>query len=82
MGKNEIAGEYTGWAEVEDLETGARMPLNVADREGYRERMERWLSAVRMRLLDQQIVYQLMRMDQPLDQALRDFLQQRQLMTG
>lgn len=82
MGKNEIEGDFAGWAEVEDLETGARMSLSVADREGYRERLGRWMSAVRMRLLDQQIVYQLMRMDQPLDQALRDFLQQRQLMTG
>jgi hypothetical protein len=44
--------------------------------------MQAWLSEVRARLLDRQIFYQLMRMDQPLDQALRDFLKQRQQLTG
>ncbi|HXB95436.1 MAG TPA: DUF58 domain-containing protein [Puia sp.] len=82
MGRNEIEGDYTGVAEVEDLETGARVVLNASDREAYRARMAGWLSARRMQLLDQQIVYQLLRIDQPLDKALRDFLQQRQLMTG
>jgi hypothetical protein len=37
---------------------------------------------VRMQLLDKQIAYQLMRMDQPLDQAIRDFLKQRQQIKG
>jgi hypothetical protein len=44
--------------------------------------MQAWLSAVRARLLDKQIAYQLMRMDQPLDQAIRNFLKQRQQITG
>jgi hypothetical protein len=44
--------------------------------------MQAWLSGVRLKLLDKQIVYQLMRMDQPLDQALRDFLKLRQQITG
>ncbi len=83
MGKNEIEGNYGAWTEVEDLETGKRMPLSPGNnRDEYRERMQQWLSAVRMQILDRQIVYQLLRMDQPLDQALRDFLKQRQQMTG
>jgi uncharacterized protein (DUF58 family) len=83
MGGNEIEGDYTGWSEVEDLETGERKPVGaVAGGDEYRQRVEEWLSAVRTRLLDRQIVYQLMRMDQPLDQALRDFLKQRQQLTG
>jgi uncharacterized protein (DUF58 family) len=83
MGSNEIEGDYAGWSEVEDLETGERKPLGViAGRDDYKERMQQWLAAVRSRLLDRQIVYQLMRMDQPLDQALRDFLKQRQQFTG
>jgi uncharacterized protein (DUF58 family) len=83
MGSNEIAGDYTGWSEVEDLETGERKPVGgVVSSADYRQRMQEWLAAVRTRLLDRQIVYQLMRMDQPLDQALRDFLKQRQQLTG
>ncbi len=83
MGGNEIAGNYTGWSEVEDLETGERKPVGgVAGGEEYKQRVQEWLSAVRTRLLDRQIAYQLMRMDQPLDQALRDFLKLRQQFTG
>jgi uncharacterized protein (DUF58 family) len=83
MGSNEIEGDYAGWSEVEDLETGERKPLGlIAGGDDYKERMQQWLAAVRSRLLDRQIVYQLMRMDQPLDQALRDFLKQRQQFTG
>ncbi len=78
MGRNELEGDYGSWTEVEDLETGKRMPLSPLD-EGYKERMQRWLGEVRLRLLDRQVVYQLLRMDQPLDQALRDFLKQRQM---
>jgi uncharacterized protein (DUF58 family) len=83
MGSNEIEGDYTGWSEVEDLETGERKPVGaIAGGDEYKQRVQDWLSAVRTRLLDRQIVYQLMRMDQPLDQALRDFLKQRQQLTG
>lgn len=83
MGSNEISGDYTGWSEVEDLETGERKPVGgVASSDDYSQRMQEWLAAVRTRLLDRRIVYQLMRMDQPLDQALRDFLKQRQQLTG
>jgi uncharacterized protein (DUF58 family) len=78
MGRNELEGDYGAWTEVEDLETGKRVPVPSGD-EGYRERMQRWLAAVRMRLLDRRVVYHLLRMDQPLDQALRDFLKQRQM---
>jgi hypothetical protein len=68
---------------VEDLETGERMPLGALHgRDEYKERMQQWLSAMRLQVLDRQIVYQLLRMDQPLDQALRDFLKQRQQITG
>jgi uncharacterized protein (DUF58 family) len=78
MAKNELEGDYGSWTDVEDLETGKRIPVSSAD-EGYRERMQGWLAGVRMQLLDRQVVYRLLRMDQPLDQALRDFLKQRQM---
>ena len=72
-----------GLATFEDLETGERMPLNSDQVSAvYMERLENWLAAVRMQLLDKQIAYQMIRMDQPPGDALRDFLKQRQKVTG
>jgi len=82
MGRNELEKDFGGYTEVEDLETGERLPVSGGQDAAYAERMQAWLSGVRLKLLDKQIVYQLMRMDQPLDQALRDFLKLRQQITG
>jgi uncharacterized protein (DUF58 family) len=83
MGSDELNGDFGGYTEVEDLETGERLPMSGRrDQESYAEKMQAWLSGVRLKLLDKQIVYQLMRTDHPLDQALRDFLKQRQQITG
>jgi uncharacterized protein (DUF58 family) len=82
MGKNELEKDFGGYMEVEDLETGERLPVSGGQDAAYAERMQAWLSGVRLGLLDKQIVYQLMRMDQPLDQALRDFLKLRQQIKG
>jgi uncharacterized protein (DUF58 family) len=78
MAGNELEKDFGGYTEVEDLETGERLTVNSGKDIDYTERMRAWLADVRMRLLDKNIVYQLMRMDQPLDQALRDYLKQRQ----
>jgi uncharacterized protein (DUF58 family) len=78
MGRNELEKDWGGFTEVEDWETGERVTVHPGMDLEYMERMQGWLSGVRMRLLDKQIVYQLMRMDQPVDQALRDFLKLRQ----
>jgi uncharacterized protein (DUF58 family) len=83
MGKNELERDFSGYNRVEDLETGEQIPVaGLQGEDLYKENLQRWLSAVRMQLLDKQIVYQLMRMDQPLDQAMRDFLKQRQQIKG
>jgi uncharacterized protein (DUF58 family) len=77
MGRNELEKDFSGYSRVEDLETGEQVPV-TGGKERYAENLQAWLSGVRMRLLDKQIAYQLMRMDQPQDQAIRDFLKQRQ----
>jgi uncharacterized protein (DUF58 family) len=82
MAANEIEKDFGGYTEVEDLETGERLAVSGGKDVEYSERMRAWLADVRMRLLDKNIVYQLMRIDRPLDQALRDFLKQRQQITG
>jgi uncharacterized protein (DUF58 family) len=82
MGRNELEKDFGSFSEVEDWETGERVAIHSGMDAEYIERMKGWLSGVRLRLLDKQIAYQLMRMDQPVDQALRDFLKQRQQITG
>jgi uncharacterized protein (DUF58 family) len=78
MGRNELEKDFAGYSRVEDLETGAQVVLpGSLSGDGYRENLDKWLSEVRMQLLDRQIAYRVMRMDQPLDQAIRDFLRQR-----
>lgn len=83
MGKNELEMDFAGYHRVEDLETGQQIALgNAQSQKDYQERLQRWLAAVRLQLLDKQIAYRLLSLDQPLDQALRDFLKQRQQTTG
>jgi uncharacterized protein (DUF58 family) len=82
MGRNELEKDFGNYTEVEDLETGERVAVKPGMDAEYAERIRTWLDAARMRLLDKQIAYQLMRMDHPVDQALRDFLKLRQQITG
>ena len=79
MGGNEFSLDYGGYGQVEDLETGQRVvvPSGAALQGAYGERLAAWLSGVRMRCLDLQIDYQLMRMNEPMDAALRKYLKGR-----
>ncbi|OYZ59666.1 MAG: DUF58 domain-containing protein, partial [Sphingobacteriales bacterium 24-40-4] len=78
MGKNELDLDYKGYTAVEDLETGETVKIDATtSKNAYQENLEKHLSKLRMDLLDRQINYRLISMDQPLDQALRDFLNQR-----
>lgn len=83
MGRNELEKDFSGHNRVEDLETGEQVPVSrLQAGDPYTDRLQNWLSAIRMQLLDKQMFYQLLRMDQPLDQALRNFLKQRNKITG
>src|SRR5882757_6041068 len=83
IGRNELEMDYKGYHRVEDLETGEQMPFDGAQlQEEYLERLQHWLAAVRLQVLDKQIAYRLVRMDQPPGEALRDFLKQRQKTIG
>ncbi|NCI45211.1 DUF58 domain-containing protein [Sediminibacterium sp. WSJ-3] len=78
MGANEMQLRYEGYATLEDLETGAVMDINANQlRKEYDARLQEWLSAARMAMLDRNIAYRLVVMDEPVDQLLRDFLKQR-----
>lgn len=76
MGKNELDMEFAGYDMLEDLETGERIAVNSARKE-YKDKLQQYLAALRMQMLDKNIFYRLVNMAQPLDQVLRDFLNQR-----
>ena len=78
MGKNELDLDFKGYTAVEDLETGKTIKIDASTSKiDYQKNLELHLSSLRMDLLDRQINYRMVSMDQPLDQALRDFLNQR-----
>jgi len=78
MGKNELELDFKGYSELEDLETGETIKIDVKTAKNiYKEKLEQHLSGLRMKLLDRHIYYRLISMAEPLDQVLRDFLNQR-----
>ena len=78
MGRNELELDFKGFTTLEDLETGETVEFNSGSAEKlYKENLEEHLSNVRTQLLERHISYQLLRTDEPLDQALREFLKQR-----
>lgn len=79
MGRNELEMDFGSHTSLQDLETGETIQFNPSQmRRAYMENMEQYLAATRMQLLEQRIFYRMIPMDQPLDKALRDFLNQRQ----
>ncbi|HEY8967661.1 MAG TPA: DUF58 domain-containing protein [Puia sp.] len=83
VGKNELEMDYKGYLRLKDLETGEQIPFSGQQgQKEYMQRMQDWLAAVRMQILDKQIAYTMVRMDQPPGEALRDFLKQRQKIIG
>jgi uncharacterized protein (DUF58 family) len=78
LARNEIELDYKGYSSLEDLETGQSVRIDSGQsRKQYQQRMQQFLTDLRLQLLDRKIFYRMISMDQPLDQALRDFLNQR-----
>jgi len=83
VGKNELEMDYKGYLRLKDLETGEQIPFSGQQgQKEYMQRMQDWLAAVRMQILDKQIAYTMVRMDQAPGEVLRDFLKQRQKIIG
>jgi uncharacterized protein (DUF58 family) len=79
MGRNELDMDFGAYTSLEDLETGETIQIDPSQmKRTYMDNMEQYLAATRMQLLEQHIFYRMIPMDQPLDKALRDFLNQRQ----
>jgi len=78
MGKNELELDFKGYSELEDLETSETIKIDVKTAKNmYQEKLEKHFNSLKMKLLDRHIFYRVISMAEPLDQALRDFLNQR-----
>ena len=78
MAKNELDLEYKGYSTFEDLETGKAIQIDQAQaRKVYQKQLADHLEKTRIKMLNKGVFYRMLTTDQPLDQALRDFLNQR-----
>ena len=78
MGQNELNFDFEGYGALEDLETGETISINTQQaNKQYQETLEKHLAGIRMELLGKRIFYRMISTSQPLDEALRDFLVQR-----
>lgn len=81
MGARELLLDQSKSLTFEDLETGERLKIDTdSQQKNYQERVGRWLQEVKDWMLQKQINYQLVRMDEPLEPLLRDFLKIRKTM--
>jgi uncharacterized protein (DUF58 family) len=75
MGKQETDFNFEGSFTFEDLETGARTKANtLIQQKEYSDRVKKWLQHSRSWMLEKQINYQLLFIDEPVERVLRDFL--------
>jgi len=78
MGRNELELDFKGYSTFEDLETGATIEINqYLARSAYLENLKRYLEDVKIKALDKRIAYRMLCIDEPLELAIRDFLNQR-----
>lgn len=78
MAPNEMNLDYAGYTTLEDLETGESIQLNTAAiKEAYQEKLAAHLASIKKELAGRHIDYQLLITDEPVDQALRKYLNAR-----
>ncbi len=75
LGRTESTFDYQGSFTFEDLETGARTKVDsFSERKAYQQRMQEWLAESRAWMLEKQINYNLVYLDQPIELVLQNFL--------
>ncbi|RNL53230.1 DUF58 domain-containing protein [Pedobacter jejuensis] len=78
VSRNELDLDFKGYTTFEDLETGETIQIDQAKaRTEYKAKFTSYLEETRMKMLDRRIFYRTISTDEPLEQALRDFLKQR-----
>jgi len=77
MAENELQLDYKGYSSLEDLETGQVVNIDSGkNKEAYRQNLDAYLSSIRLEMLNRNIFYRMVNMQQPLDVVLKDFLKQ------
>ncbi len=75
LGKTESTFDYRGSFTFEDLETGTRTKVDsYSEQKAYQQRMQDWLEESRSWMLEKQINYNLVYLDQPVELVLQNFL--------
>jgi len=78
LSRNELDLDFKGYTTFEDLETGETIQIDQSKaRAAYKSKLTNYLEETRIKMLDRRIFYRKICTDEPLDQALRDFLKQR-----
>lgn len=75
MGQQEIEMSFAGAFTFEDLETGARLKVNTVEQQKkYAGQVAEWIKESRAWMLEKQIGYHLVLMNDPVEKTLRTFL--------
>jgi uncharacterized protein (DUF58 family) len=75
MGIHETQFDFEGSFTFEDLETRVKTKADTRTQQNdYKERVTRWLEDSRIWMLEKQVNYQLVKMNQPIEEVLRNFL--------
>jgi uncharacterized protein (DUF58 family) len=75
MGRHETEFDFDGSFTFEDLETGSRTKADtLVQQKEYAKRVRDWVKTSRGWMLEKQINYQLVLIDEPVDSVLRNFL--------
>ena len=78
MGRSAMEFDYARPMTFEDLETGATVQVDAGKAQAaYRKKLQERIRTLREELLGQGIDYRLFRMDEPLGEALQQYLKQR-----
>lgn len=81
MGKREMDLDFDGSFTFEDLETRVHLKVDtLLQQKQYVERLKQWIQKSRMWMLEKQISYHLVLMNDPFEKTLRDFLKIRKTM--
>ena len=75
--------DFKGYTALEDLETGRTIKVDTTSSKNlYKERLNKYLADVRSELLNMGVFYELITMGEPLEKALKDFLNRRNKLRG
>lgn len=79
MGKQELEMDFSGYASLKDLETGEQIDNGgSAAMQKAKAALDDYIAENRRKILEKNISYRLLRLDQPLNEGIMDFLRQRQ----